>query len=134
MDTGQVGLDGEALAAAYLQSRGYVVLHRRYRFERAEIDLVCFEPRRDGHAGGELVFVEVKTRTSEAYGAPEEGLLPKQRRNILHAARAYLYERRLEGASVRFDMVAVSYECPKQRRSAGDDAPSVRHYKHAFTG
>lgn len=134
MDTRQVGLDGEALAAAYLQSRGYVVLHRRYRFDRAEIDLVCFEPRLDGLPGGELVFVEVKTRTNDAYGTPEESLLPRQRRNILHAARAYLHERRLEGASVRFDMVAVSHERQKQSGRAGADAPTVRHYKHAFTG
>jgi putative endonuclease len=121
-----LGRQGEALAAAYLENEGYVVLDRRYRFERAELDLVCFHARKDGRPGGEIVFVEVKTRSSNRFGRPEDAVLPAKRRSIAHAAKAYLYERKMEGALSRFDVVSISL--------GGKHAePIVRHFKHAFT-
>lgn len=118
----ELGQRGEALAASFLESLGYTVLDRQYRFERAEVDLVCFEPW-PNNAGGEIVFVEVKTRRGTPFGEPEEAVTDAKKRSIMKAAEAYLHERRLDGAPARFDVVAIRWE---------RDEPDVRHYKHAF--
>lgn len=123
MSTKHIGDRGEALAAAFLEARGYRILERQYRFERAEVDLVCFEPADQYDLGGELVFVEVKTRTGLGFGRPEEAVTPEKKRNIIRAAEAYLHERRLDGSPCRFDVVAVLL---------GDEEPQIEHFKHAF--
>ena len=133
MNNQKTGLAGEHEAAEYLERKGYVILDRRYRFERAEVDLVCLEPAGDGSPGGELVFVEVKTRTTDAYGSPDEVILPPQRKRIVRAARAYMYERKMEGALARFDVVAIWLDRPRQRDVDGAVEPRVKHFKHAFT-
>lgn len=124
MTTKGTGDRGEAIAAAYLEERGYRVLDRNYRYERAELDLVCFEPAERDEDGGELVVVEVKTRSGLGFGRPEEAVTEEKRRHIARATQAYLYERRLEGAPLRFDVVSVVL-----RQGA---EPAVKHFKHAF--
>ena len=100
------------------------VLERQYRFERAEVDLVCFEPAATYEHGGELVFVEVKARTGLGYGRPEEAVTEAKQRQIVRAAQAYLYERRLEGSPCRFDVVSVVLR--------GGAEPEVEHFRDAF--
>ena len=56
MSTQEIGDRGGALAAAYLERKGYTILERNYRFERAEVDLICFMPAPKYEAGGELRF------------------------------------------------------------------------------
>ncbi len=116
------GARGEALAADYLARCGYFVLDQNYRFDHAEVDLVAFQPWPDG-AGGDLVFVEVKTRTSDAFGTGEEAITEAKKRHLRRAAEAYLYERKLEGALARFDVISVVL---------GGDAPEIRHHENAF--
>lgn len=111
------------MAARYLESKGLVVLERRYRFERAEVDLVCFHPNPGGD-GGEIVFVEVKTRRGTAFGRPEDAVTEAKQRHLFRAAEAYLHERKLEGALARFDVVAVLV------RHGGQ--PEFRHFENAF--
>jgi len=123
MNTKHIGDHGEALAAEYLSEAGYRILDRNYRYERAEIDLVCFDAAADG-ARGEIVFVEVKTRSGLGFGAPEEAITDEKQEHIVHAAEAYLYERRLEGAPVRFDVVSIVLN--------QEGAPSIEHFKAAF--
>ena len=117
-----LGRQGENLAAIFLEGLGYQVLERQYRFERAEVDLVCFAPWPDGE-GGEIVFVEVKARRGARYGEPEEAVTDAKKRSIMKAAEAYLYERKLDGAPARYDVVAIAWEGTE---------PVVRHYPHAF--
>lgn len=124
MSTKRTGDRGENVAAAYLEERGYLVLDRNYRFERAEVDLVCFEPAERDEDGGELVFVEVKTRSGLGFGRPEEAVTPEKQRHIVRATQAYLYERRLEGSPLRFDVVSVML--PQGQ------PPQVEHFKNAF--
>lgn len=124
MATKRTGDRGEALAAAFLEKQGYRVLDRNYRFERAEIDLICFEPAERYEEGGELVFVEVKARSGLGFGRPEEAVDEEKRRHIVRATQAYLHERRLEGAPMRFDVVSVVL-CPGQE-------PTIEHFKNAF--
>ena len=117
-----LGAQGEALAADYLAQNGYFVLDRNYRFAHAELDLVCFQPWPGGD-GGDLVFVEVKTRTNNRYGAPEEAITEAKKRHLRRAAEAYLYERKLDGAPARFDVVCVDL---------GAGAPAITHHENAF--
>ena len=87
-------------AAAFLEGKGYQVIARNYRHKHAEIDLIV-------KRGDWLVFVEVKTRTSAAYGYPEEFVDEKKEEKILEGADHYLAECNWQG-NVRYDIVAVS--------------------------
>ncbi len=124
MSAKEIGDRGEAIAAAYLERKGYTILDRNYRFERAEVDLICFLPASQYEAGGELVFAEVKTRTGLGYGRPEEAVTEAKKRNLARAAEAYLYERKLEGASCRFDVISILLRRGQQ--------PEIEHFENAF--
>jgi len=123
-DPHQTGRDGEDLAARYLEERGFTVMDRNYRFERSEVDLVCFLPAARYSDGGELVFVEVKTRRGTGFGRPEEAVGPEKQRHLIRAARAWLHERRMEGTPCRFDVIAIQLD--------GDAAPAIDHIENAF--
>lgn len=122
MTTVDIGKRGEDIAAAYLEADGFVVFERNYRFERAEVDLVCFKPSADGKRG-EIVFVEVKTRTGSLYGRPEDAVDEAKILNVTKAARAWLYEQKMESAPCRFDVVSVIL--------SGDDS-AIEHFPNAF--
>jgi putative endonuclease len=77
-----LGRRGEAVAEAFLARRGYRVVSRRFLARRGEIDLVC-------RRGDRLVMVEVKTRTSDAFGAPAEAVGERKRRALRAAAAEY---------------------------------------------
>lgn len=123
--TKETGDRGEQIAADYLEAKGYRVIERNYRFERAEVDLVCFQPASSGLPGGEMVFVEVKTRRGDGFGTPEEAVTPAKQQLIAKAAEAFMYEYRLEGARARFDVVAIRL---------GSGEPDITHYENAFWG
>ena len=94
-----VGREGEALAANFLQQKGYEIVDRNWRYGPKEIDIVA----RDGDT---MVFVEVKTRSTLAFELPQEAVTKKKMKNLVEAADAYMlqYNIELEG---RFDIVAV---------------------------
>jgi len=124
MNTKTIGDRGESIAADHLKAKGYTIMDANYRFERNEVDLVCFDPEaRKGR--GELVFVEVKTRSSLGFGLPEEAVDEEKQSRIIRVAKAYLYERNLEGSPSRFDVVAIVLN--------QDESPQVTHYTDAFT-
>ena len=106
------GLKAEQEAARLLEASGMVILDRRYRSRAGEIDLVA----RDGRA---VVFVEVKARSSAAFGVPEEAVDRRKRRRLARSAAAYLAERGLGNAPARFDVVAITPE-------------GIRHLADAF--
>lgn len=124
MSTKQFGDRGEQVAADYLERKGYRIIDRNYRFERAELDLIAFSPGERGEYGSELVFVEVKTRSGVAFGRPEEAVSGAKRRHIVRAAQAYLHEQRLEKARCRFDVVSVLLR--------GKEEPQIKHFERAF--
>ena len=101
MNKRQLGGEKEALAAGYLQGRGYEVLERNYYCPAGEIDLIA----KDGCC---LVFIEVKYRRDGRYGLPEEAVTVKKRRTIYRAAQYYMKERHTgENRPCRFDVVAI---------------------------
>jgi len=78
----ELGRAGEKAAADLLKSRGYEVVGAGFLARRGELDLVC-------RRGGELVVVEVKTRTSNAFGTPFEAVGSRKRRALMSAAAEY---------------------------------------------
>ncbi|MCC8189400.1 MAG: YraN family protein [Planctomycetes bacterium] len=102
-----VGEAGEKLAAAYLARRGLRSLERRVRCGRGEVDIVA----RDG---AELVFVEVKTRSSDRMGRAAEGVTRRKAGRLYRAVQAYLAARGLENHPVRLDLVAIDYDAAGQ--------------------
>jgi putative endonuclease len=96
----QLGRFGEAYAARHLVERGMVVLDRNWRCDAGEIDLVL----RDGRV---LVVCEVKTRSSNAYGSPLEGVTAAKAARLRRLAARWLAEHRVRPDEVRIDLVGV---------------------------
>jgi putative endonuclease len=115
--TRRVGADAEAAACAFLEDSGLRIVERNFRARGGEIDVVA-------RAGELLVFVEVRFREGEEFGAPEETVGLAKRRRIASAARDYLARIPLSSwKEARFDVVAVA--------GRGPDAV-IRHYPGAF--
>lgn len=95
----QFGKLGEDIAAGYLERKGYKILERNYRFGKVELDIVC-------EYKGELIVVEVKTRTSDVMAYPERAVGKSKQRNIRLATEDFMEEHQYRG-SVRFDIVSV---------------------------
>lgn len=101
-----LGRHGEKLAARHLRRHGYKVLHRNFRGARGgEIDLVC-------RHHDTLVFVEVKTRSSEDFGRPLDAVDRKKQRRILRGSMAWLRMLDLPDIVFRFDVVEVLVDEP----------------------
>ena len=97
----ELGRRGETLAARFLRRHGYKVLYRRFRARGGgEVDLVC-------RHGDTLVFVEVKTRSSLAYGRPGEAVGAEKQRLIVRGASEWLRALPETDILYRFDIVEV---------------------------
>jgi putative endonuclease len=96
----ELGKRGERLAEAHLVARGYRLVERNWRCRHGEIDLVV----RDDDA---LVFVEVKTRSSTAFGHPFEAITPLKLARLRRLAGVWCAEHPEERGRIRIDAVAV---------------------------
>ncbi len=115
--TREAGAEAEEAACAFLEARGARIVERNFRARGGEIDIVAREK-------DVLVFVEVRFREGEGFGAPEETIGLAKRRKIVSAAREYLGRVPLNSWKVaRFDVIAVI--------GTGPDAV-LRHYPGAF--
>lgn len=97
-----VGAYGERVAARLLTEAGMEVLDRNWRCPRGEIDIVA----RDA-AADEVVFVEVKTRRSTAFGLPAEAVTPAKLARLRRLAGAWLSAHDVVAGGIRLDVVAV---------------------------
>lgn len=95
-----LGAYGERVAAAHLVAQGMVVLERNWRCPAGELDIVA----RDGDV---LVFCEVKTRSSAAFGSPLEAVTARKAARLRRLAAAWMRERGLHVPDVRIDLVGV---------------------------
>jgi putative endonuclease len=111
-----LGVQGENLACAELQRRGYAILERRYRTRYGEIDIIA----RDAEW---IVFVEVKARADHRFGGGAAAVTGWKQRRIGQMALDYLARRRWHDRPCRFDVVIVDL--------AGG-TPRVQVYAHAF--
>lgn len=107
-----VGDFGEQVACDYLLAEGYVLLERNWRCERGELDVVA-------RHGSCLVFCEVKTRRSQRFGSPVEGVTPAKAARLRRLATRWLAEHDQHAPQVRIDVIGVL--CPP----AGQ--PQVQH-------
>ena len=111
---GNTGRRGEDLAHRYLRARGYVVVARNWRPPQGggEIDLVA-------HEAGQLVFVEVKTRLSGEWAAPEREIDDEKMTALRRAARDYVRRSGADPQHARFDVLAIT-------------GKRVEHFRDAF--
>lgn len=109
--TTEKGREAEGKAADFLLQLGYVIVHRRYKRGRGEIDIIALD-------GETLVFVEVKARRSSD---PTESVTPGKASRIKEAALAYLAEMGLENKPLRFDLIAI-------------ESGAIRHYPGFIIG
>ena len=100
---------GEACAARYLVENGMVVLDRNWRCELGELDLVL----RDGRV---LVFCEVKTRASAAFGSPLEAVTPAKVARLRRLAARWVKEHDVRVAEIRLDVVGVQLDRGSEER------------------
>lgn len=107
---------GERLAVKYLEEKGMKILERNFRFDRGELDIVAEDK-------GEIVFVEVKSRRTQAFGAPEEAVTPRKESLLKRTAEGYLLQRGLEQCACRFDVIAIDWP---------DGRPEIRHLRKVF--
>jgi putative endonuclease len=114
-----LGARGETLAYWFLRQAGYIVVARNRRQRAGELDMV-------GWDGPVLVFVEVKTRTSQEAGPPEAAVTRAQQKRIVRAAQEHMRRMKRRPAAYRFDIVSVFWEAASGLQ--------VRLTKDAFKG
>lgn len=102
-----LGREGEDRAARFLIKRGYKILERNYSTKAGEIDLIALHQ-------GEVIFIEVKTRTTDAYGAPELAVTPRKQRRMIKAALGFIKYRNLHQVPCRFEVVAINSASEKE--------------------
>ena len=118
MSRAATGRRGESIVAALLEERGFSILERNARVGRLELDIVA-------KRNATLVFVEVRTRTSDLYGGGEETIDRAKQARIRRAAAGWLEENPAHrGCKMRFDAAGVLLK-------RGED-PVVDYYPDAF--
>jgi len=91
---------GENLALKLLKNSGYKLLDRNFRSKFGEIDIIAYQ-------GGDLVFIEVKTRWSKSFGPPEEAITPWKIRRIIKAGEYFKLLNPQLPDSLRLDAVVI---------------------------
>ena len=112
-----LGRRGEDIAQRFLQRAGITIVDRNYRMASGagELDLIGWE-------GDTLVFVEVKTRQTDAHGAPDRAIGPRKQFLVVRAAREYARHAEVPWQKVRFDVVSIVFNTP----------PTVTHFRDVF--
>ncbi|MCA6485072.1 MAG: YraN family protein [Chitinophagaceae bacterium] len=103
-DTGNMG---EELAVQALEERGFNILERNWHFKYWEVDIIASRENR-------LHFVEVKTRTNQKFGYPEESITRDKMQSLKNAAEAY-QEKHPEWKYIQFDVAAITLNGDKLR-------------------
>lgn len=106
----ELGKAGEDFAASYLEHAGYGIIERDWRQGSRDIDIVART-----EDGTTVVFVEVKTRSSDAIVRPEDAVDARKIRNLGRAADAYVKERAIWN-ELRFDLINIVGTAPENFR------------------
>jgi putative endonuclease len=112
-----IGKIGEDIAVKFLSEKGYDIIERNYHYGHGEIDIVA----KDNNF---LVFVEVKTRLNLELGEPEYAVNQKKIKQIKKMAELYLFDKEIEEADCRFDVIAILLD--------DKENPKITHYENAF--
>jgi putative endonuclease len=119
MDRKEIGKRGEEIALRFLKRNGYQIIEKNYVCRMGEMDLIAKEK-------DTLVFVEVKTRTSTAFGPPQLAVNPTKQRQLSKVALSFLKEKKLEDVKARFDVVAVLVRARNEEIELIKDAFDLR--------
>lgn len=111
----ELGELGEEMATEYLINKGYIILERNYRYDRAEVDIIAQDRET-------VVIVEVKTRTSDFFGDPQEFVSPGKIKQLVKVADYYLIHNEID-TEARFDIVAILINKKEE---------SIEHFVDAF--
>ena len=111
-----LGFKGEMLAKEYLEQKGYEILDENWVHGKAEVDLIAYINK-------QIIFVEVKTRTSIAFGLPEDFVSEAKQKQMDLAASEYIELMNHQG-EIRFDIVSVLFD--KQNNY------TIKHIEDAF--
>jgi len=111
----ELGKKGEQLAVNYLIGKGYKIVERNWRFQKAEIDIIARKAET-------LISVEVKTRSTKNFGNPQDFVNPKKIKLMVLAMNEYILNKDLD-IELRFDIIAITKD-----KSSFD----IEHFKNAF--
>jgi len=111
-----LGRKGESLAKILLQDAGYEILDENWTHGKAEVDLIAYINKT-------IIFVEVKARTGNGFGEPEDFVDARKQKLLVDAADEYIYLMDHEG-EVRFDIISILFD--KQTNY------KIKHIEDAF--
>lgn len=111
----ELGKTGEQLAVNYLIGKGYKIVERNWRFQKAEIDIIARKAET-------LISVEVKTRSTKNFGNPQDFVNPKKIKLMVLAMNEYILNKDLD-IELRFDIIAIT---------KGKSSFDIEHFKDAF--
>lgn len=111
----ELGKKGEKLAIDFLIENDYKILEKNYRYLKAEVDIIA--RKKDV-----LVVVEVKTRSSDYFGNPQDFITQKKIKLLVSAIDYYIVQRDLD-VEVRFDIIAIIHQ---------KDKTKIEHLENAF--
>lgn len=117
LEKNDIGKLGENLATTFLIQKGYSIITRNYRHGHGEIDIIA-------QIHSNIVFVEVKTRTSLEYGTPEEAITKTKQKQIRKVAESFVNDHVNNEVDYRIDVITVLLQKNKK--------PEINHYENAF--
>jgi putative endonuclease len=120
MQKKELGKKGEEKALRFLKKKGYRIIEQNYVCKMGEMDIIAKEK-------DTLVFVEVKTRTSMAFGPPQLAVTQFKQRQLSKVALHFLKEKKLEDIKARFDVVAILLPPEKEQIELIRDAFDLQY-------
>ncbi len=111
-----LGKQGEQVALQYLLNKGYIIHHRNWRYGKIEIDLIAEKDER-------IVFIEVKTRSTDYFGEPEEAVDEDKEQQLINGAQIFAEKYQIE-EEVRFDIISIILNAHEVK---------INHIEEAFT-
>jgi putative endonuclease len=118
-DRKKLGRWGEKRCESFLKKKGLRKLARNFSCKSGEIDLIMVD------TNGVIVFVEVRSKTNESFGPPEESITYSKKARLLRAARYFLAIHNIKDRAFRFDVVTVVL--------GQSGRAQIRHYENTFT-
>ncbi len=114
----KVGQFGEKLACNYLIRKGYKVLAKNIKISYQEIDIIAQKNKN-------IIFIEVKTRTSDKLGKANESFSPQKMKNLHFSIENYIYKNKISEKFISIDLISVDIN--KYKKIA-----NIKHYKDVF--
>ena len=111
----RLGIKGEQIALNYIQDKGYQILETNWRFGHLEVDIIAEHEN-------QIVVIEVKTRSTDQWGTPDDSVTNSKIRFLTNAIEIYLDQKNID-KEVRFDIISIV---------TGANNNEINHIKEAF--